>query len=99
MTRSRREARNGLILGYKKAEEVARKKVVIEVSGVGFQVSGKKNKKTETSLFVIWNLYSSNNPVLQNSSQSLSAKPLNMVNSSCHSSCLECWGDEMAATV
>jgi hypothetical protein len=32
MTRSRREAENGLILGYKKAEEVARKKVVIEVS-------------------------------------------------------------------
>jgi hypothetical protein len=32
MTRSRRQAENGLISGYKKAEEVARKKVVIEVS-------------------------------------------------------------------
>jgi len=31
MMRSRREAENGLISGYKKAEEVARKKVVIEV--------------------------------------------------------------------
>jgi len=30
MTRSRREAENGLISGYKKAEEVARKKVVYE---------------------------------------------------------------------
>jgi len=28
MTRSLREARNGLISGYKKAEELARKKVV-----------------------------------------------------------------------
>ena len=32
MMRSRREAENGLISGYKKAEEVARKKVVTEVS-------------------------------------------------------------------
>jgi hypothetical protein len=32
MMRSRREAGNGLFSGYKKAEEVARKKVVIEVS-------------------------------------------------------------------
>jgi hypothetical protein len=32
MARSRREAKNGLILGYKKAEEVARKKVATEVS-------------------------------------------------------------------
>jgi len=45
MMRSRRKAGNGLFSGYKKAEEVARKKVVIELSGVGFQVSGKKNKK------------------------------------------------------
>jgi len=30
MMRSRREAGNGLISGYKKAEEVARKKVVIK---------------------------------------------------------------------
>jgi hypothetical protein len=58
MTRSRRQAEYGLFSGYKKAEKVARKKVVIEVSGVGFLVSGKKDKKTETSLFVIWNLYS-----------------------------------------
>ena len=33
MMRSLREAGNGLISGYKKAEEVARKKVVTEVSG------------------------------------------------------------------
>jgi hypothetical protein len=39
MTRSRRQAGNGLISGYKKAEKVARKKVVIEVSGFSVQVS------------------------------------------------------------
>ena len=33
MMRSRRQAENGLISGYKKAEKVARKKVVTEVSG------------------------------------------------------------------
>ena len=48
MTRSRRQAENGLILGYKKAEKVARKKVETEVSGVppeADHVSGKKNRK------------------------------------------------------
>jgi hypothetical protein len=39
MMRSRREAGNRLISGYKKAEEVARKKVVTEVSGFSVQVS------------------------------------------------------------
>jgi hypothetical protein len=39
MMRSRREAENGLISGYKKAEEVARKKVVTEVSVFRFQFS------------------------------------------------------------
>jgi hypothetical protein len=34
MKRSRLLEENGLISGYKKPEEVARKKVVIEVSGV-----------------------------------------------------------------
>jgi hypothetical protein len=34
MMRSRREAGNGLISGYKKAEEVARKKVVIECEAI-----------------------------------------------------------------
>ena len=36
------------------------------MSGVGFQVSGKKSKKTETSVFVIWNFYSSNTQVTLN---------------------------------
>ncbi|MGD8435139.1 MAG: hypothetical protein PVI73_13570 [Syntrophobacterales bacterium] len=36
MTRSHRQAENGLISGYKKAEQLARKKVLTEVSGVGF---------------------------------------------------------------
>jgi hypothetical protein len=40
-------------------------------------VSGKKNKKTETSVFVIWNFYSGSTPVLQNSSPPVLAKPLN----------------------
>jgi len=35
--RSRRQAGNGLFSGYKKAGEVARKKVVIEVSVFRFQ--------------------------------------------------------------
>jgi hypothetical protein len=39
MIRSRQEAGNGLVSGYKKAEEVARKKVVSEVSGFSVQVS------------------------------------------------------------
>jgi hypothetical protein len=30
----------------------------LRVSGVGCQVSGKKNKNTETSVFVIWDFYS-----------------------------------------
>jgi hypothetical protein len=34
MTRSRRQAGNGLISGYKKAEEVARKKVAIEFEAI-----------------------------------------------------------------
>jgi len=34
MMRSRREAGNGLISGYKKAEEVARKKVAIEFEAI-----------------------------------------------------------------
>jgi hypothetical protein len=34
----------------------------LRVSGVGCQVSGKKNKKTETPVFVIWNFYSSSTP-------------------------------------
>jgi hypothetical protein len=34
MMRSLREAGNGLISGYKKAEEVARKKVVIECEAI-----------------------------------------------------------------
>jgi hypothetical protein len=38
-TRSRWQAENGLISGYKKAEKVARKKVVTEVSGFSVQVS------------------------------------------------------------
>jgi hypothetical protein len=32
----------------------------LRVSGVGCQVSGKKNKNNETSVFVIWNFYSPN---------------------------------------
>ena len=39
MTRSRRQAENGLILGYKKAEEVARKKVVHECATVLYRLA------------------------------------------------------------
>jgi hypothetical protein len=49
-------------------------------------------------IFDIWNFYSSNTPVLQNSSQSLLAKPLNKVHPGCHSPCLKCWDDELTAT-
>jgi hypothetical protein len=42
------------------------------VSGVS-----EKNKKTETSVFGFWNFYSSNTPVLQNSTQSFLAKSCN----------------------
>ena len=39
MTRSRRQAGNGLVSGYKKAEEVARKKVVYEFEAI--EILGK----------------------------------------------------------
>ena len=45
----------------------------------GKQVSGKKNEKTETSVFVIWNFYFSHASLLQCAKQPapVPAKPLN----------------------